>query len=143
MKNAAHEFIAHLDLLSQFLVPARRPQDRNLPECSPAELRALSVVGRRGTLPMTELAAILGVPQSTATHTVDKLVAKGLVERKRAESDRRVVEITFSKKGAKINRFVVESRLALGQDLLKGLSASEREALAELLAKLAARVERK
>ena len=42
---------------------------------------------------MSNLAESLGVPLSTATHTVDRLVAKGLVERNRSEEDRRVVEV--------------------------------------------------
>ena len=52
----------------------RRPQDRNERECSQQELKALAALGQRDTLTMGELAGMLRVPVSTATHTIDKLV---------------------------------------------------------------------
>ena len=58
---------------------------------------------------MTHLAESLGVPLSTATHTVDRLVAKGLVERNRSEEDRRVVEVQMSEYGRKLQENFRES----------------------------------
>jgi DNA-binding MarR family transcriptional regulator len=131
------EFLVHLDALVEGLRPKRRPQDRDEPECSAQELRVLTAVGQRDTLTMSDLAGMLRVPQSTATHTVDRLVAKGLVERRRASEDRRVVQITFSRRGRRINQFVAASRMAAGRRLLQALKPRDREMLIQWMASLA------
>ena len=128
--------MSHIDTLADHLTPQRRKRDRNEPECSPTELRALAALGGNGTLRMRDLAAILKVPLSTATHTVDKLVAKGLVERKRITEDRRVVQIGFSKRGQRIHQYVVDARLAAARRMLKPLGAADRAAFLRQIAKL-------
>jgi DNA-binding MarR family transcriptional regulator len=137
LEGQLREFLAHIDTLAERLTPKRRPQDRGEPECSPQELRTLAAINRQGALTMSEVAGRLEVRLSTASHTVDKLAAKGLVERKRASADRRVVQVQFSKRGQRINRFVVESRLAQGRVLLAALGPQERRILIGKLAKMA------
>jgi DNA-binding MarR family transcriptional regulator len=132
-----HEFLGHLDTLADRLRPKRRPQDRKEPECSPQELRTLTAISTRGAMTMSEVAELLHVRLSTASHTVDNLVAKGLVARRRSAADRRVVQVGFSKRGDRINRWVVEQRLAEGRALLGALSAAERKLLIGKLAKIA------
>ena len=127
-------FMSLVDVLTERLRPRRRPQDRNEPECSHQELKALAALGDRDTLTMSDLASILSVPLSTATHTIDKLFGKGLVERRRVQQDRRIVQVTFSKKGKRINQFVLESRLAMGKELLETLAARDREVFLQRLA---------
>jgi DNA-binding MarR family transcriptional regulator len=85
---------------------------------------------------MSAVAALLDVPLSTATHTVDRLVAKGLVERKQAARDRRVVEIEFGRRGKTINRFVLASRRSAAGAMLAALTAGERKALLRQLGKM-------
>ncbi len=85
---------------------------------------------------MTDVADLLQVRLSTASHTVDKLVAKRLVGRKRASADRRVVQVDFSPRGRRINRFVVESRMAEGRALLSRLNATERKLLIGKMGKM-------
>lgn len=128
------QFISHVDVLTEQLKPIRRPQDRKEPECSQQELKALAALGQRNTLTMSDLAGMLTVPVSTATHTVDRLVAKGLVERRGVPQDRRVVQVTFSKKGKRINQFVLESRLAIGRALLETLDPRDRQVFLQRLA---------
>ena len=75
------QFIDLMDIVADRLRPVRRPQDLDQPECSQQELKALAALGQRQTLTMSELAATLKVPLSTATRMIDKLVVKNLVER--------------------------------------------------------------
>ncbi len=131
-------FLGHLDTLAERLRPRRRAQDAHAPACSPRELRALQTLGQRSRVTMSDLAVLLDVPLSTATHTVDRLVAKGLVERKQAARDRRVVEIAFSRRGKRINQHAVASRQSVAHILIAVLSRPERETLLRQLAKLAA-----
>jgi DNA-binding MarR family transcriptional regulator len=130
-------FIAHVDVLADRLRVRRRPQDAGVHECSPRELRALNELGRRGSMTMSDIAEVLDVPLSTATRTVERLVAKGLVDRKQSARDRRVVEVRFSRRGKRINQFVIDSRNAAAHALLDPLAAGDRDWLVTQLARLA------
>ena len=125
----SEDFIAYFDALADRLIPARRPQDSGEPECSRTELRALAALARREPVSMTELASALDVPLSTATRTVDKLVAKDLVERRSLQQDRRVVQVGFSRRGKEINRYVMRSRVAAARRMLQALSLTGRKTL--------------
>jgi DNA-binding MarR family transcriptional regulator len=127
-----------MDVLADRLTPERRPRDAAMPECSRQEMKALSALGQQGALTMSDLAAVLKVQLSTATHMIDKLAAKGLVERKRVKQDRRIVQVTFSKKGKRIHQFVIESRLAAARGMLEALDPNAREAFLKRMTKLAA-----
>jgi DNA-binding MarR family transcriptional regulator len=127
------QFISHMDALTERLRPERRPLDRNEPECSQQELKALAALGDRDVLTMSDLAGILSVPLSTATHTIDKLVAKNLVARKRVQQDRRIVQVSFSRRGRRIHQFVLESRLGVGRAVLGTLNPRDRNAFLQQL----------
>src|ERR1019366_8500241 len=84
--------LGYLDTLFRRLMLPRRTGDDAL-EISREEIRALVILDSsppesRQRIMMSNLAESLGVPLSTATHTVDRLVAKGLVVRNRSEADR-------------------------------------------------------
>ncbi len=106
-------------------------------ECSREELRAMVLLGSAGRVIMSALAADLGVPLSTATHTVDRLVAKGLVLRVRSEEDRRVVLVEMSPFGKQLEESFRKKRSAMARSWLEPLSPGEREIFLELMAKIA------
>ncbi len=87
-------------------------------------------------LTMSNLAESLGVPLSTATHTVDRLVAKGLVERNRSEEDRRVVEVKMSDYGSQLQQTFRDNRKIVARSWLEPLSGAERELFLQLMAKI-------
>lgn len=88
---------------------------------------------------MSQLAAQLGVPLSTASRTVDRLVAKRLVERKPLLRDRRIVHVAFSPRGRRINQYVVDARRAAAAAMLGALTERERAWLIERLARMVER----
>jgi DNA-binding MarR family transcriptional regulator len=63
------------------------------------EMHCLREVHRLGEPAMGELAQRLYLQPSTATGLVDKLVAKGLLERREDENDRRVVRVAHTAEG--------------------------------------------
>jgi len=130
------QFIDLMDMFAERLRPVRRPRDLDHPECSQLELRALAALGQRSILSMSELAAILKVPLSTATHMIDKLVLKNLVERRHVQHDRRIVQVAFSKKGKRIHRFVLESRFAAARGMLAALNPGERGIFLQRISKM-------
>lgn len=130
------QFITYVDALTERLTPDRRPQDAAIPECSRQELKTLTALGRGDTLTMSDLAAILKVQLSTATHIVDKLEAKGLVERMRVKQDRRIVQVKFSRKGKRIHQYVIATRMAAAREMLEGLDPEARRDFLQRMAKL-------
>jgi DNA-binding MarR family transcriptional regulator len=105
-------------------------------ECSREEIRALILLGAAGQTTMTSLADRLGVPLSTATHTIDRLVAKSLAVRARTEEDRRVVQVGLSEYGKKLQAKFRVKRLAMARSWLEPLSAGERDLFLHLMAKI-------
>jgi MarR family transcriptional regulator, organic hydroperoxide resistance regulator len=105
-------------------------------DCSREEMRAMILMGAWGQTTMTSLADRLGVPLSTATHTVDRLVAKSLAVRARTEEDRRVVQVELSDYGKKLQAKFRIKHLAMARSWLEPLSAGERELFLHLMAKI-------
>jgi DNA-binding MarR family transcriptional regulator len=138
LKSDVRGFVEAIDTLSVRLTPERRAEDHGLPDCSVTELRALAVLGRQRPLMMSDLAEAMKINVSTATRTIDKLVAKGLTERKRIKNDRRVVRVDFSRKGEEIHKYVTETRLAQARAILEALSPAHRRIFLQRLRALSA-----
>jgi DNA-binding MarR family transcriptional regulator len=68
-------------------------------ELSYPQILVLYALLERGTLTVGELADQLKVSQGVVSRTVDRLVDKGLLDRVRDSSDRRVVNVTLSDEG--------------------------------------------
>jgi DNA-binding MarR family transcriptional regulator len=137
IERQSGQLLGYLDTLFRRLVVPRLPPSGPLAECSREELRALVLLGSQGRTIMTDFASELGVPLSTATHAVDRLVRKGLVTRVRSEQDRRVVQVEMSPQGRAIQTVLRSQHQAAARNWLAPLSSSERGALLELMAKIA------
>jgi DNA-binding MarR family transcriptional regulator len=105
-------------------------------EVTKEEVRAMIVLGLRSEITMSDLAEALAVPLSTATHTVDKLVAKELVVRTRSEHDRRLVLVAMSENGRKFQEALRAKHKSTARSWLAPLSPGERELFLELMAKI-------
>jgi len=90
----------------------------------------------RGPLTMTDLSETLGVPLSTATRMVERLIDKGLAIRSRIEDDRRVVRVDLSAEGNRLQQTFLEQRRAAGRVMLAPLTHGEREIFIELMTKI-------
>ena len=119
MQTPRQELVAEVvSLIERMMRRVRHPlpprwveQDLTLPQ-----LRALMLLSR-GPRRMGEVAGHLGVSLPTATDLVDRLVAKGLVERRQGSRDRRVVECLLTPRG----RELVEESLALRRSLMSAV----------------------
>lgn len=114
----------------------RRSGDEAALEISREEIRALVILDSGERVMMSSLAESLAVPLSTATHTVDRLVAKGLVVRNRSEEDRRVVQVEMSDYGRKLQEEFRDKRKLMACSWLEPLSSGEREVFLELMSKI-------
>lgn len=64
------------------------------------QIRVLQIVAETGRSTPKALASRMGVSQATMTTLVDRLVTKGLVERRRSETDRRQMNIFITQSGS-------------------------------------------
>lgn len=76
------------------------------------------------------------VTSGTMTNRVDRLAARGLVERRRDPDDRRGVLVALTVRGREVVDAALESLLQREEVLLAGLSEAECETLARLLRSL-------
>lgn len=142
LERQSAQLLGYLDALFRRLVLPRQPALTCLPtdepgfDCSREEMRALILLGSSGRSIMSDFAGELGVPLSTATHTIDRLVGKGLVVRVRSEQDRRVVLVEMSEIGQAFQTALRSGHHAMARSWLKPLSPAERETFLGLMAKV-------
>jgi len=136
LEGQSVQLLGHLDALFRRLVLARMTNEEPVPECSREEIRALILLRNRDRTIMSDFAQELGVPLSTATHTIDRLVGKGLVIRVRSEQDRRVVQVEMSEAGKALQAALRTRHQAMARSWLTPLSQAERETFLDLMSKI-------
>ena len=104
-------------------------------ELSAAQLQALTVLAA-DDLRMSELAARLGVAESTVTRVVDRLERARLVKRSTSYPDRRCVVATLTAAGRKLAGELETSRRQFLAEILATLHVDERRELIRLFAKV-------
>lgn len=136
--------LAAMQHLTGFLIamvdaPARRVYQRYIGK--PYELREVEFTllvllqANHGAAPK-QLAQALNLPAPNVTVLLDKMVERGLVERRRSPSDGRALEVHLTDKGQTLALRVHEVSLTMEDSLLQPLSPAERAMLRELLIKL-------
>ena len=99
-----------------------------------AQARLLSLLSLE-PLPMRKLAQKLKCEPSNVTGIVDRLEARGLVERRPDPADRRVKVAVATEAGLEVARDLREG-LRFAREPLAGLSHDERESLRDLLRRM-------
>lgn len=96
---------------------------------------ALVVIGY-GTGPSNEqLRRILGLSHPGSVRLIDRLVADGLVERRKGR-DKRAIALHLTERGTTLREELLRQRLATIRPLLSPLTEAEQEAFAALLRKM-------
>jgi MarR family transcriptional regulator for hemolysin len=101
-----------------------------------AQWRVLGQLRRREGINQTELAEILEVETITLGRHIDRLEAKGWVERRRDPADRRVWRLYLKEKAQPVLDQMRKLSEATRQEALGGIPEAEREQLIELLLKI-------
>jgi DNA-binding MarR family transcriptional regulator len=100
---------------------------------TPALFGLLNVIGARDGAIQQELGSAMGIDPSTMVSLIDQLESVGLAKRRPCERDRRAREVAITPKG---RRLLERARRLISQvddDVLSGLTASERRELDTLL----------
>src|ERR671916_1529811 len=102
-------------------------------ELAPAQVMALGRLEPGRPCAMSELAGALRCDNSNVTGIADRLEARGLVERRPAEHDRRVKMLHLTDEGAELRERLWE-RISRPPEALAALSAEDAQALRDILA---------
>ncbi len=84
----------------------------------------------------SELARRCGLDTGGLTRLVDRLLAKGLCQRERSRTDRRVVEISLTPEGERVAAQLPGMLTQVQHELLHGFSSVEEAQLRAMLARL-------
>lgn len=91
---------------------------------------------RRGGISMGELSRMLLVSNGNATTVVDRLEADGLVARRAAPGDRRMVEVALTPEGEAAFERLAEGHEAEVSRLLSSLSDTDLDTLTDILKRM-------
>lgn len=106
-------------------------------DISVTQCYALEALARRGGLTLNELAAHLYLDKSTASRVIDALERKGYVERSPHPRDGRAVLLVVTEAGQALYRTIRVDLLAEEKALLAGFDPEIRQAMTQLVARLA------
>jgi DNA-binding MarR family transcriptional regulator len=109
----------------------------------PAQVDALELLLERDAWRMSDLAAALYIDASTATRTIDRLVAAGLAVRQPASDDARGIVVSATPTGRRRCVRIRRGRQVLVWEFIEEFSGDERERLAVLMERLVAGVNRR
>ncbi|MBI4830204.1 MAG: MarR family transcriptional regulator [Candidatus Lindowbacteria bacterium] len=101
------------------------------------EIHTIELVGNLGEGTVSQIAGEARVTQSTMSTMVDKLVKKGLVQRTRSESDRRLVSVKLTKKGKLAYREHENVHREVTRSWLSILDEKEQKFLLDMMEKMA------
>lgn len=107
-----------------------------LNDLSTTEMHTIEVVGMYGSKTMSEIASQLDITTGTLTPMVDKLIKKNYLERKRSETDRRLVYVNLTRKGRLAYRIHQKFHTDMIKQVVTGFTAQEELVLVNGLDKL-------
>ena len=103
-----------------------------------SEMSLIDTLGKYGSLPMGELAALSFSSPANASYTVRNLERQDLLIRQRSMDSQRVVDVRLTAKGVKLfKKTYPQTTEAVNEQINTRLSKQERNTLDKLLEKLA------
>ena len=103
-------------------------------DLAPMQMHALRLLDPGGQVPMSALAEHMACDPSNVTGIVDRLEARGLIERRGAEHDRRVKMLALTDEGTRVRADII-ARMAVPPPEIAGLPRADQRALRDVLRK--------
>lgn len=100
------------------------------------EMHTIEIIGKNTNVTPSDIARELMLTLGTVTTSLNKLEAKGYIERKRSKLDRRVVHLTLTKKGKLLDRLYRKFHKNMVIHIAEDMNEQEFEALAQGLKNL-------
>ena len=106
------------------------------------QLQLLILIKKNKVLSMSDIANKFEISLPTATVLSDKLVKENLIRRVRREDDRRIVNISLTKKGESILEKAMKQRHLKINKVLSFLSPEDKNKLLSILKKLSVNIKK-
>ena len=101
-----------------------------------SQVEALHFIKDNKKASMNDLSLFLDITPPSVTVLIDKLAEAGLIKRDGNKGDRRVVVMSFTKKGLEMFKAAQKEKTKIAREMLYKLNGKEREQLLLLLKKL-------
>jgi len=105
-------------------------------DLTPVQYAALVAIQTHPGIDATRLSAVIAFDRSTLGSVIERLLAKGLIERAASVEDRRVKLLTITKAGAALLRDIMPSVERAQARMLQPLKVADRKTLMTLLSQL-------
>ena len=107
---------------------------------SPGRFATLTLIARNPGISQTELSLANGRDKSSLTPVVEDLVKRGLVERKRMDSDRRTYRLNLTPSGKKVLTMLTRCARRHERNLDRVIGERDRKRFIQILKKIAAEI---
>ena len=108
---------------------------------SPGRFATLMLIARNPGISQTELSLANGRDKSSLTPVVEELVRRGLVDRKKMESDRRTYRLNVTPAGKRILTMLTRCARRHERNLDRVIGERDRKRFIQILKKIAAEIE--
>ena len=126
--------IRRLQMISTAIV-AEALEDEDMPV---SQWAVLTMIDNHPDIDQSRLAEVVAIDRTNTGRLVDQLEAKGLVERRPHDSDRRVWTLRCTPFGQKIRKRLRPRALATQDKLLSCLKSADRDRLIDLMSQVVA-----
>ncbi|MBE6065617.1 MarR family winged helix-turn-helix transcriptional regulator [Clostridium cochlearium] len=133
--NVLNELL--VDLFNDILtIEQNAIQSGEFKDLSVTEMHTIEAIGMYTQKTMSEVANELNITVGTLTIAINNLVKKGYVQRSKSEKDRRIVQISLTKRGKLAYRIHSKFHSDMIKETISGLTDEEEEVLITSLEKL-------
>src|SRR6201990_2474241 len=105
-------------------------------DLTPVQYAALVAIRTHPGIDATRLSAVIAFDRSTLGNVIERLQAKGLIERKAAPQDKRIKLLSLPKSGASLLRDIIPAVDRAQARMLQPLKPADRKSLMALLSQL-------
>jgi len=110
-------------------------------DLSLAEMHTLTAIGPYEARTMSQTAQTLGITTGTLTVSIDRLVKKGYVDRRRDDRDKRIVRISLTREGKLACRMHSKFHRVLAKRILEPYGDEDRDKLLTLVKDIDVKIE--
>lgn len=135
-----NDFLASTQIFSTVMTELMDEQIREVlgKNYTLSQLKLLKMVARTNTSTISEVAAFLGVSNAAASKAVDRLVRRGLIQRKEKEEDRRAINLSLSQEGHSVLERYEEAQYKTLDGLFRHFAPQDLVKAGDLLDRLSA-----
>jgi DNA-binding MarR family transcriptional regulator len=137
--NIFESLLTSLKRASEVSISVMKPRD--IGEVNHSQVIFLFMIHHKGEIKTSEISEHFGVTSGAATGIADKLENLGLIERRRSQTDRRVVTLGLTEKGRQLVLEKKQEHVELYQYILQDFSEEELLQTIKLLNKISDKIE--